>query len=175
MLNRDRGARSTERSFCRCDIHIPPWHQRSRPTPISLPAPSGIRKLNRGDARTTRGSVTIRVRGTMFPVKHRRPETVSWPSGRPAPPDAQTSPDATSPVARNGEALGTDDECRRFDDAHAALQHLCLTRAGPSERVGIAGEFLGRADTFEREHAPVLVHEGGTIAPVSPAGPPHAK
>jgi hypothetical protein len=38
---------------------IPPWHQRSRPTIISLPAPSKIRKLNRGNAHTTRKSAPI--------------------------------------------------------------------------------------------------------------------
>lgn len=88
MLNRDRGARSTERSSRRCDTHIPPWHQRSRPTLTSLPALGAIRKLNRGIAQTTRESVSnlavahkVGAPESLFHMKHevlnRHPDPVS--------------------------------------------------------------------------------------------------
>ncbi len=50
---------STERSFRRCNTKIPTWHRRSRPTLNSLPAAGAIRKLNRGDALTTRTTFRI--------------------------------------------------------------------------------------------------------------------
>ncbi len=53
MSDRNHSARLPERSLCRCDTNIPPWHRRSRPTFISLPARSVIRKLNRCEAPAT--------------------------------------------------------------------------------------------------------------------------
>lgn len=50
MSDRSDAARPSERSRCRCDINIPPWHRRSRSTFISLPARSVIRKPNRCDS-----------------------------------------------------------------------------------------------------------------------------